>query len=263
MLEFIENVDPIWFSLGPLIVINVIALVTVLTFIPLYKRRPLGYYKEKYHSRFLNQWFKEYWLWIASPAEKLALRLKLTPNMLTLIGFLISILSAYFFHLGRLGIAGWLMIFGASFDMLDGRVARLTNQSTQSGAFFDSIMDRFGESIVYIGIASYFRDSWMMYVVLLVMAGAMMVSYTRARGQGVGIDCSRGSMQRPERVVYLSVSSIFAPVFDRVFAFVPYWPQWALFIAALIFMAIMTNATAIYRAVYIIRTLDEKSVRGQ
>ena len=256
MEQWLDQIDPIWFSLVPLIIFNVLALITVLTFIPIYRRRPTNHFQGKEHTRFLNLWFKEYWLWLNSPIERLALKLGLTPNALTVIGFILSVASGYFFFLGRLGIAGWLMIFGSTFDMLDGRIARLTGKMTRSGAFFDSIMDRFGEAIVYIGIASFFRDSWMMFVVLMVLSGAMMVSYTRARGQGVGIDCNKGSMQRPERVVYLAVSAIFAPVFDRIFGFIPWWPPLLLFIAALIFMAVMSNITAIYRSAFIFKKLS-------
>jgi CDP-diacylglycerol---glycerol-3-phosphate 3-phosphatidyltransferase len=258
MFAYFETLDPIWFSLGPLIAVNGLALITVLMFIPIYKLRPTDHFSDKEHTRFLNKWFKEYWLWLTSPLEKLALFLGLKPNTLTFIGFLIAVAAAYCFHLGWIGLAGWVMILGATFDMLDGRIARQTGQSSESGAFFDSVMDRFGESIIYIGIASYFYDSLMMYVVLMVLTGSMMVSYTRARGQGVGVDCNKGSMQRPERTVYLAVSSIFAPMFDRFFAFIPLWPDLLLFTAALIFMAIMSNATAIYRLAYILRKLDEE-----
>ena len=257
MTEFLENIDPIWISLVPLIAVNVIMLITVLIFIPIYKRRPADHFSDKHHSKLLNRWFKEYWLWVTSPLEKLALMLHLTPNVLTFIGFLISCVSAYFFHLGWLGIGGWVMILGSTFDMLDGRVARLTGKSSEAGAFFDSIMDRFGELVILIGITSYFRNSWMLYVLLLVIVGTTMVSYTRARGQGFNIDCNQGSMQRPERAVYISVSAIFAPVLDRIFSFVPFWTPQLLFIAALVFMAVMTNITAIHRFIYIKKELEK------
>lgn len=139
--------------------------------------------------------------------------------------------------------------------MFDGRIARKTGTSSKSGAFYDSVMDRFGEAVVFMGLAVYFHNSWVLYAVLGALIGSTMVSYTRAKGDSVGIDCKVGAMQRPERIVYLGVASIFSPPFRQVVAPQVVPPVEYLAIAALIFIAFMTLVTSVYRIIYIFRKL--------
>ena len=164
--------------------------------------------------------------------------------------------SAYFFAEGLFGYAGWIMIFGATFDMFDGKVARMTGKVSRSGAYYDSVMDRFGEGVVMIGLVSYFRYSWMLYFVVAGLIGSMLVSYTRARGEGVGIVCKKGPMQRPERIVYLGVASVFQPIANYFLRETSLAYEPILVIAAIILIGVMTNITAIYRMVYIMNGLD-------
>lgn len=262
MWAWLGQLDPLWFSVGPLLFINVFALGTVVIFAIIRKKNPpipaLDELEKRHHSKFLNKWLKEYWFWVTSPIEKIALKLKLTPNFFTAMGFVLSALAGVAFYYGRLGIAGWLMIFGGSCDMFDGRVARLTGKSSPAGAFFDSVMDRYGEMAALFGIAVFYRDSWVFYFVLAAIIGSMMVSYNRARGQAVGLDCSGGLMQRPERIVYLGVGSIFSPVLASLLKPFVELPLEFLLTLAVILIAIMTNLTALYRLVWIYRRLEEK-----
>ncbi|MFO1520388.1 MAG: CDP-alcohol phosphatidyltransferase family protein [bacterium] len=262
MFHWLNSIDPIWISLGPLLVFNVFMLGTVIAFRRV-RRKQASQEAEKYldkrhHSKFLNKWMKEYWYWITSPVEKIALKMGLTPNFFTTMGFVLSVLSGAAFFFGRFGIAGWLMIIGGSCDMFDGRIARATGKSTRSGAFYDSVMDRYGELVCFVGLAGFYHDSWVFWFVMAGIIGSTMVSYNRARGQSVGIDCDGGSMQRPERIVYLGVGSIFSPVFAYLLK--PYISLSLDFmlIMAIVLIGIMTNVTAIYRLVWIYRKLDEK-----
>jgi phosphatidylglycerophosphate synthase len=197
MLNWLSQLDPIWFSLGPLLVINVFMLGTVLYFRRVHREHPQEdaekYLDKRHHSKFLNKWMKEYWYWITSPIEKIALKLRLTPNFFTTVGFLLSLASAFAFYKGRLGIAGWLMIIGGSCDMFDGRIARITGTGSRSGAFYDSVMDRYWELVVFVGLAALYRTSWVFWFVMAGISGATMVSYNRARGQAVGVDCDGGA----------------------------------------------------------------------
>src|SRR5262245_52273244 len=149
MWNRISQMDPLWISLGPLLVINVFALLTVLVFAAIRKKNPVipaqAELEKRHHSRFLSKWLKEYWYWTTAPIEKIALKLKLTPNFFTTLGFLLSAASGLAFYYGRLGIGGWLMIIGGTCDMFDGRIARATGKSSPAGAFYDSVMDRYGE----------------------------------------------------------------------------------------------------------------------
>jgi phosphatidylglycerophosphate synthase len=267
MWNQLTQVDPIWISLGPLLFINAFALLTVVVFAFIRKRNPpipgLEDLDKKHHSKFLSKWLKEYWFWVTAPVEKIALKLGLTPNFFTTLGFVLSVLSGLAFCYGRFGIGGWLMIIGGTCDMFDGRIARKTGRSSASGAFFDSMMDRYGELVCSLGLAAFYRNSWVFWFVLAGMIGSTMVSYNRARGQAVGVDCDGGMMQRPERIVYLGVGSIFSP--PLAYLIRPLWNVNLdfLLVMAILLIAIMTNLTAIYRGVWIYRKLDQKPAKEE
>src|SRR5215217_1284297 len=158
---------------------------------------------------------------IINPVVRFLIRLGLTPNAVTLIGLLLNIGVAIIFVLGAeegnrgdlsyVGWAGALILFAGLFDMLDGQVARLGNMSSTFGAMFDSVLDRYSELIMFLGICyylvahHYFLSSLFAFIALI---GSMMVSYTRARAEGLGVESKGGLMQRPERVVLVSISAI-------------------------------------------------------
>lgn len=255
MRPIILGIDPKWNSLLPLIVINVVMLLTVVIFAFKYKKRGKSEISSRANSKWVGPFLYEYWGWFTTPFIDLAVKLKLTPNFFTTLGFLLSVASAVFFATGHFGLAGWMMILGGSCDMFDGQVARRTGQTTKSGAFYDSVMDRFGEAVVFLGLAVYFQYSWIFYVVIAALIGSTMVSYTRAKGDSIGVDCKVGAMQRPERIVYLGVASIFSPPFRQIVSPHATEPVEYLTIAALIFIAVMTLITALYRMIYIMHKL--------
>lgn len=257
--EYLGNIDPLWLSLGPLLAFNLLMLAALAYFTLTYTEQPeTEDVDNKAHSRLLSRFLKQFWYWFMSPAEKLCLQMGVTPNALTLIGFLLSCLAGYFFHLGMIGMGGWFMIFGATFDMFDGRIARLTGTESASGAFFDSVMDRFSEGVVFIGLVSFYHDSWVLYPIMVGLIGSMMVSYTRARGEAIGITCSHGMMQRPERIVYLAVGSIFSPIFSYFISFIYPIRYDFMTIGAVLIIAILTVVSSISRMVYIIRAADKQ-----
>lgn len=158
---------------------------------------------------------------IINPFVKFLIKAGLTPNMVTVIGFLLNIGVAVVFIFGAeeahrsdlsyVGWAGGLILFAGLFDMLDGQVARLGNMSSTFGALFDSVLDRYSELVMFFGICYYlvahhfFLSSLFAFMALI---GSMMVSYTRARAEGLGIECKGGLMQRPERVVTIGLSAL-------------------------------------------------------
>lgn len=144
-----------------------------------------------------------------SPIEDFLIERAFLPNVLTITTLLVSALAGWFFHLGMVFIAGVLLLAGSTFDIFDGRVARAQGLNSSKGAFFDSCVDRYSEVLIYLGLLSFFRDTFFIYIIFLTVSCSMMVSYTKARAEGLGIDCEVGIMQRTERVVYLGVLSAF------------------------------------------------------
>lgn len=255
---------PLWITFGPVLVINALFACSLTYFALTGKgeRHKAHEAARRNTSRFLNLFFKEWWIWATDPVALFLAKLHIGPNLVTFTGFLVSCGAALLFSLGHFGYAGWTMVLGATFDTFDGRVARLTGQVSRSGAFFDSVMDRFGEAVCFLGLAYHYRTSWTLLAIVAGLIGSMLVSYTRARGQAVGIDCTKGSMQRAERIVYLGVGSIFQPVVSLLLLPFSPAPPAVTVIGAIIIIAVMTNATAIYRMIYIMNALDSADRRG-
>ncbi len=143
---------------------------------------------------------------------------KINPNVLTFFGLVINIVAASFLATGRFRTAGLVIIFAGLFDMVDGRVARATNQVTRFGGFFDSVLDRYSDLALLVGLLVYYGTiNRPAYVVLtaIVMGASVMISYTRTRAENIIPTCKVGFMERPERVVLLIIGALFlrmAPV---------------------------------------------------
>lgn len=134
------------------------------------------------------------------------------PNVLTFVGLLINVWAASLFALGKFAPGGFVLIGAGLFDMVDGRVARSTNQVTMFGGFFDSVLDRYSDLGVLVGMLVYYASiNRYFYVVLtaIVMTGTVMVSYTRARAENTIPKCKVGFLERPERVVLIIIGALF------------------------------------------------------
>jgi len=161
---------------------------------------------------------------------------RITPNVLTFIGLLINIWAAFLFAGGKFRAGGVVLIGAGLFDMVDGRVARETNQVTRFGGFFDSVLDRYSDLGVLVGLLVYYASiNRFFYVVLtaIVMTGTVMVSYTRARAENTIPRCKVGFLERPERVVLVIVGALFGRVAQVLWV-----------------IAIMSNITVIHRMIY-------------
>lgn len=144
------------------------------------------------------------------PLSSITKRVPFSPNTLTVIGFLITVFAALIlpYHL-RLG--GILILFGGIFDMLDGIVARTTGKATRFGAFLDSVLDRFSDALLFLAVTWFFaqrENNTGALVCLGTLVGAFLISYTRARAEGLGEPCHTGLMERPERVILLAFGAI-------------------------------------------------------
>src|SRR5690606_33745210 len=171
-------------------------------------------------------------------------------NLLTTLGFLITMTSAFAFHQHHVRLAGFLILLGGAFDILDGRVARLSHLGSKFGAFYDSTLDRISEIAVYLGLLSLYNDYrlelgdvGMIYLIVLATAGALMISDTRARAEALGLECRVGLMPRAERVVLIGGASLFCG---------EAWDGMVLRIVIVI-LAVLTNLTALQRIVWVYR----------
>jgi CDP-diacylglycerol--glycerol-3-phosphate 3-phosphatidyltransferase len=161
---------------------------------------------------------------------------RIHPNVLTFLGLVINIVAAYLFAAGNFRAAGLVVIGAGLFDMVDGRVARETNRVTRFGGFFDSVLDRYSDLALFMGLLVYYSSiNRPGYIVLtaVVMTGSVMVSYTRARAECTIPKCKVGFLERPERVVLI----ILGALFDRI-------------APVLWVIAVLSNITVIARMVY-------------
>lgn len=165
-------------------------------------------------------------------------RIPLTPNQITVIGFVLTCGAAVLAAFGYLLWAGIVLIFAGTCDILDGAVARSTNAGYPYGAFLDSTLDRYSEGVIYLGLAAYFvgvhgpLQRWLVLATLAALAGSFLVSYVRARAQSLGFTCESGLFARPERVVVTVIGLIVGGYVLYVIVFL---------------LALVTNVTALQR----------------
>ena len=213
-----------------------------------------------------------------NPFIQLLVKWKVRPNTITTIGMLINTAAAVILIWGAeygqrndhsfIGWAGAVILFGGLFDMVDGRLARVGNMTSPFGALYDSVLDRYSEMIMFLGICwylvahSYFLSSLFAFIALM---GSVMVSYTRARAEALGAKANVGFMQRPERVILIGVSALACGIFSSQVSsdikITTNWLPFPLFETITIFtlpifvMAILTNITAIRRLLFVKKEL--------
>jgi len=208
--------------------------------------------KKEPGSVFLSRFFIEFGYWCFEPLEKLCLRLRVTPNQLTAGSLACSVGAAASFATGRFTLGGWLVIACAILDALDGMVARTRGTASDAGELLDAAVDRYAEIATFAGIAAYYRSYPLgFWLALTSLAGALLVSYARAKGEISGIDARMGSMNRGERAVYIGAAGVLSPYLARFSEpGVPH-PAFYLMLATLLLVAVMANVTAIRRFIYI------------
>lgn len=211
---------------------------------------------------------------VINPFVRLLIKCGVTPNMVTTIGLLGNIAAAVVLvwaawssetgsHeiYGRLILAGALIIGFSLFDMLDGQVARLGGMVSKFGAMYDSVLDRYCELFVLGGVVFYFLETGNLpgaVITFLALIGSLMVSYVRARAEGIGLECKIGFMQRPERVVITSLGILATGITGvSLDAGSTFAADWILEIAMII-IAVFANLTAFARIDYCRRSLKEK-----
>lgn len=211
---------------------------------------------------------------VINPFVRLLIRIGITPNIVTTIGMLGNIAAAAVLIAAGIKaqqgggadftlvtIAGALIIGFSLFDMLDGQVARIGGMASTFGAMYDSVLDRYCELFTLGGIAYYFIGCGSFagaLVTFLALIGSIMVSYVRARAEGLDIECKIGFMQRPERVVVTSLSTLATGIVGMGLASgSTFEPNWILF-GAMCVIAVFANLTAFARIAHCRRQLERK-----
>lgn len=148
--------------------------------------------------------------YIAQPVVRGIARTGISPNTVTWMGFIVVLIAAVLAAFGHLLAGGLVMLFAGFFDMLDGALARLTNKTTRFGAVLDSTLDRLSEAAVLTGLIAFYAPNKPFLAILcgVAIAGSFMVSYVRARAEGLGLECQEGFFTRTERVIVLAIGMI-------------------------------------------------------
>lgn len=192
--------------------------------------------------------WKNFYSTAIDPIIKFFIRINANPNVFTTIGFLVSIVAAYFAAKGSFRIGSLILLVSGICDTIDGKVARASGKTTRFGALYDSSLDRYAEVLYFLGMAVYFvHAEWYKTSVAIFMGlgGSMMVSYVKARAEGLGFKCDVGLLQRPERILILAAGGLIHP---NALA------------TSIWIIAVMANFTAIQRIVHI-RKKDGKKAR--
>ena len=194
----------------------------------------LGHYKAPLHRFF-------------DPVARLLLRARVRPNHLTVLGLGVSIAAAYVFSVGRLRWGAALLAVAGLFDFFDGAVARLAGSDSDYGAFLDSVVDRYSDLAVLLGILVYYEqrgDTLGAVLTMATLAGTVMTSYTKARAQSIAVSCEIGVMERPERLIALIAGATFN-----------------LLTPVMALLAVLTNVTALQRILYTRKIARETDLR--
>jgi CDP-diacylglycerol---glycerol-3-phosphate 3-phosphatidyltransferase len=176
---------------------------------------------------------------IINPLIQLLTRWNMHPNTFTTLGFLISCIASYFMARGDFKIAALLVLLAGICDTIDGKLARDSGKVSKFGALYDSTLDRYSEVLLFFGIAYYFikNDLYLSSIaVAIALGGSLMVSYIRARAEGLGFDCKVGILQRSERLLLISAGGLI---------------HLNALIAAIWIIAVFSNITAVVRILHV------------
>ncbi len=205
--------------------------------------------------RLLGPLFIGFYYWLLAPLFRLVARTSLSPNAVTTASLLAAAVTAVAIATGHFALASALLIGGSTLDIVDGQLARTKKLASPAGAFFDSTIDRISDGLVFGGCAVYYASTPMMYVALIVLVMAFTVSYSRSRGESLGVSGAEGLVQRADRIVILGTALAVSPFFGhRAEGFVPH-PFYAVAAGALCILAVLNTVTAVSRMTWTMRQL--------
>lgn len=202
-------------------------------------------------SFLLGFWLRDWFYWVFRPIRDLCARNRVSPTTFNVFGVIFGLAAMLLFARGQLAMAGYMILLSGIADALDGEVARASGRTSRAGAFIDSTLDRWVDLMLFIGLAAYYGGGLPVLFCVAATGGSQLVSYTRARGEALGVSCRRGVMQRAERLIGLAAGGIF----DATVSDVTGWEPGTLMVIVIGLIAVGTILTGLYRTVWIARKL--------
>lgn len=206
-------------------------------------------------SLLAGAYIRHFFFWLLRPLDRLLYRSGIPANGITTLAVLVGIAAGVATAAGRFALGGWLFIASGVLDTLDGRVARARGEVTAAGGALDSVMDRYADAAILIGLGWYYRDSWILLVVLAALVGSSLVPYVRAKSESLGFPQRDGLMGRAERVLYMGVAVALSPVLEALLNPTDPHPRHWLAVAGIGLVAVLSNITAVQRLTGLLNAL--------
>jgi len=249
-----------WLPLAPAAVVSLYFFVGVLVFAArsaIWGMRHDRELEARGRSILIGNFLKSYFSWIVRPLWRLVLASGISPNGITLAAMLLGGVAGISVASGWFALGGWVFLLSGILDTFDGKLARARDSVTTAGAAFDSLLDRYADGAMLIGLAYYFRGSWVLMAALAAIFGTSMVPYVRAKAESFGVTMKDGLMQRPERVLTLGLAVVLSPWVDALWPPAAGHPSQRLAAISLVMLAITSNTTAIGRITRLLAALRQ------
>ena len=208
-------------------------------------------------SMLANMWVRQYFAWVMQPVWAIVLRTGVPAHSITTLSVLLSTAAGVCLAVGRFTLGGWLYMFAGICDFFDGRLARARGSASASGAALDSVLDRYSDSAVLVGLAWFYRSSWVLLAVQAALVGSSLIPYIRAKGEASGVNMKMGLMQRTERIIYLGVAVAMSPILEVLINPNEPRPLHRLAVVGIVLLAVSTQLTSLQRLVYLLSELGE------
>lgn len=196
-------------------------------------------------------WLRRCFGWLMQPLAWLALWVRLPPGAVTTLATLLATGSAVAVAVGRMALGGWLFVAAGASGLLSGRAARAASSFAPRAAMLESVVDRYVEAAVLVGLAWFYRDGWVLLGVLAALVGSLLSPYVRARGEAAGVELAEvGLVQRPERMAILGLSLALSPAVEVALAPSDPRPLHRLAVAGVVVLAAATHISAVQRLIF-------------
>lgn len=206
----------------------------------------------------LGGWIRDWFYWAIRPLERPIAAWRIPPEVFNALGLLFGFGALATYASGRLEFGGWMLLASGLADVLDGVAARVRGLVSRYGAFLDSTLDRFAEAAAFVGLVLFYRAPGAVVLVVIALTGSLLVSYTRARGEGLGVQCKLGVLQRAERLILLGLGSLLDPSISAALGREP----GSVLLAVIALIAGGSTGTAVFRTVWISRELRRRERDG-